>query len=282
LIKVFKGSAEIHNYLLDLKKQGKKSGFVPTMGALHQGHLSLIKKCHQENDVCITSIFVNPTQFNEKKDFENYPRLLEEDILKLKNNNCQVVFIPTEEEIYPDKDYHKTIIDLGNINKVLEGRHREGHFDGVVTIVKKLFEIIVPDLAYFGQKDFQQYLVIKKIITAFGFNIKLVLCPTIREKDGLAMSSRNLLLTPMQRAIAPKIYETLTMAGKLLKTKAVEEVKTWAEKKLSGDDLMQLEYFELVDPETLAPVSGVVGNEGVLICAAVKTGNIRLIDNILV
>jgi pantoate--beta-alanine ligase len=266
----------------EIKNNDSSIGFVPTMGALHEGHLSLISRCKQENNVCISSIFVNPTQFNDKNDFDKYPRLLEEDLKKLETTGCDYVFSPTEESIYPNKDYRKISIDLGYTAGVLEGEHRPGHFDGVVTIVKKLFDLVQPDTAYFGQKDYQQCLVIKKMIAYYQYDIKLILCEIIREPDGLAMSSRNRLLNQEERSLAPIIFETLSMAKKLLKEKDIGEVKDWAINTFRTKKLINFEYFEIVDADSLKPINSLYEADSIIICTAMKIGNIRLIDNLFV
>lgn len=268
--------------LCDLKKSGLQIGFVPTMGALHEGHLSIIRQCKHENDICVASIFINRTQFNDKNDFDKYPRIVEADIKKLEEAGCDIVFTPDEEEIYPRNDFSKTIIDLGYTGTVLEAAHRPGHFDGVVTIVHKLFEIVQPHKAYFGQKDYQQCQVVKKMTEHFKSDIRLVFCETVREKDGLAMSSRNMLLNPDERNLAPIIYRTLSMAKKLLMEKSIAEVKDWAQNTLRRENLINFEYFEIVDADTLKPIISLNEAEHIIICTALKIGNTRLIDNIIV
>ena len=273
---------ELKTYISELKKKDFHIGFVPTMGALHEGHLSIIRKCKQENDICVASIFINPTQFNDKKDFEKYPRLLEEDVKKLDSAGCDIVFTPNAEEMYPGNDYSKTIIDLGHIGHIMEAAHRPGHFDGVVTIVKKLFDMVQPHSAYFGQKDYQQCQVVKSLISNFEYDIKLILCETVREFDGLAMSSRNMLLNEHERKLAPIIYETLSMAKKLLKEKSITDIKIWAADIFGRENLINFEYFEIVDADSLKPINYLEQAEHIIICTAMKIGNIRLIDNLFV
>jgi pantoate--beta-alanine ligase len=282
MVKILSNKLSVVEAINSSKKKGFKTGFVPTMGALHQGHLSLIKMCKNNGEVCFSSIFVNPTQFNDPEDFQKYPRTLDEDIQILADSGCDYVYIPEIHELYPDGQDKIIKIELGHLAQVLEAKSRPGHFDGVITIVKKLFDIFVPDSAYFGQKDYQQYLVIKKMTELFNLSIKLNLCPVIREKDGLAMSSRNRLLTPEERQIAPVIYRTLYEASKSLKIKSLIEIKNKAEKRLRAYNLVNVEYFEILDAETLLNINFLEDANKILICTALKIGKIRLIDNILV
>jgi pantoate--beta-alanine ligase len=282
LIKQISQVAELKSSVFEFKKKHLQLGFVPTMGALHEGHLSLIRQCKKENDICISSIFINPTQFNDKKDFEKYPRLIQSDIDKLDKEGCDIVFTPSDDDIYPGKDYSKIIIDLGYNGNVMEAAQRPGHFDGVVTIVKKLFDLVEPDKAYFGQKDYQQCQVIKSIIEYFGYDIKLKLCETLRESDGLAMSSRNILLNKEERQLAPVIYDTLVMAIKLLNERSVRDVKDWAINLFKTKKLVNFEYFEIVDADSLKPINFLYDADRIIICTAMKIGNIRLIDNMFV
>jgi pantoate--beta-alanine ligase len=282
LIKQISQRNELITYIAELRKNDLQIGFVPTMGALHEGHLTLIELCKQENDICISSIFINPTQFNDQKDFEKYPRVVDEDVKKLDSTGCDIVFTPNDDDIYPGNDYSKIIIDLGYLGRVLEAKHRPGHYDGVVTVVKKLFDLVQPYTAYFGQKDYQQYLVIKKLIAHFNYDIKLILCDTVRESDGLAMSSRNRLLNQNERKLAPIIFATLSMAKKLLKEKSIADVKEWSVNSFRRENLINFEYFEIVDADSLKPINSLHNADCMIICTAMKIGNIRLIDNILV
>ena len=282
MIKVIKNKIEIQETVKLLKENGKVTGFVPTMGALHAGHISLIEKCKSENDITIASIFVNPAQFNEKKDFKKYPRTVDNDIKMLEKAGCDIVFAPKEKEIYPKRKIDLVKIDLSNLDDKLEGKYRPGHFDGVVTIVKTLFDCIAPHRAYFGQKDFQQLLVIKRLIEEMNFNIEIINCPIVREKDGLAMSSRNRLLKIAERKIAPQIYESLKKAEKLLNYKFVNEIKTLAKDFLEKNDLIEFEYFEIMDAKKFIEVKSINQTKSIVICTAVRIGKIRLIDNIIV
>ena len=203
---------ETRKFLSVFRKQGKSIGLVPTMGALHEGHLSLIDASLRSNDITVISIFVNPTQFNDRKDFEKYPRDLDKDLELIRLKGCDLVFAPSEEEIYPEKDTR--VFDFGTLDKYMEGKYRPGHFNGVAQIVSRLFDIIEPDRAYFGEKDFQQLVIIKNLVQQLNLPVEIVPCPIIRESDGLAMSSRNRLLTPEQRKSASKISKVLLTGQK--------------------------------------------------------------------
>jgi pantoate--beta-alanine ligase len=280
-MKLIKSNNSLKNELADLRRQQKKIGFVPTMGALHAGHLSLIEKSIKENDITVISIYVNPTQFNEKSDFDKYPRTIEDDLVKLGELKPDIVFAPEHDNMYPE-GFEKISIDLGNVTNVLEGKHRPGHFDGVVTIVKKLFDVVEPHLAYFGQKDFQQYLVIKKMVEYFNLPLTIIRCPIIREKDGLAMSSRNVRLNDSERKIAPVLYQQLLAAKNLLDKMPADEIKEKAKSELKKHSQISFEYFEILDANNLNSINNISEAKEILICVALKIGQIRLIDNILV
>ena len=280
-MKLIKSNNSLKNELADLREKQKKIGFVPTMGALHTGHLSLIEKSKKENDITVVSIYVNPTQFNEKSDFDKYPRTLEDDLIKLNELKPDIIFAPENDNMYPE-GFEKISIELGNVANVLEGKHRPGHFDGVVTIVKKLFDIVEPHVAYFGQKDFQQYLVIKHMVNYFNLPIKIVKCPIVREKDGLAMSSRNVRLNDSERKIAPVLYQQLLTAKNLLDKIPVDEIKEKAESELKKHGQISFEYFEILNANNLNSINDISDAKEILICVALKIGQIRLIDNILV
>lgn len=273
----FEGKREL-SLFLKTKKDTASTGFVPTMGALHAGHISLIETAKRENNFVVCSIFVNPTQFNDKKDLEKYPRTLELDLEKLREANCDVVFIPSVAEMYPEEETPFEL-SFGALEEVMEGRFRPGHFKGVAMIVDKLFQAVHPDNAYFGEKDFQQLAVVTELSKRKHKNIRIVPCPTKRETDGLAMSSRNTLLSKEERKIAPVIYQTLSMVkdkrGKILP----EELKQWAFEHLAMNKLIQPEYFEIVDSLTLQAVSVWSAEKKIRACVAVKLGNVRLIDN---
>ena len=277
-MKILKSAEILTGEIVNLKSQDKSIGFVPTMGALHQGHLSLIDYASRDNDIVIVSIFVNPTQFNDKDDYNRYPRILEKDIEKLKKVKCDFVFSPEENEMYPEEDNRE--FDFGKLDKIMEGEHRPGHFRGVALIVSKLFEIVKPHKAYFGEKDFQQVAIIKHITKQLGFNIEIVSCPIIREKDGLAMSSRNILLSKHQRANVSLISKTLFEAKEMSKKMTVSETKIWVIRTINNNQYMDVEYFEIVDGSNLDPIKDWGQVEEKVGCIAVHVGNIRLIDNI--
>ena len=277
-MQVIEKKQELIELVNRLKKDGKSIGLVPTMGALHEGHLSLVSKCVKDNDICIASIFVNPTQFNNPKDFLTYPRDLDKDVNNLASAKCDYVFAPAVEDIYPEPDTRE--FDFGYIDSVMEGANRPGHFNGVGQIVSKLFEIVNPDLAYFGMKDFQQVAVINKLVEIISSDVKIVKCPIIRELDGLAKSSRNMLLTDEHRKNAPIIHATLTKAITFADEKSVQEVKNWVVKEINSNPLFSVEYFEIVDDTELTPVTEWSANKGIVGCITVQAGNVRLIDNI--
>jgi pantoate--beta-alanine ligase len=259
-------------------KAGHSIGFVPTMGALHEGHLSLVEESRKANDITVCSIFVNPIQFNNKKDLEKYPRNLKEDLDLLQSAGCDYVFTPGEKEIYPDGS-PELEMNFGTLDKVLEGKFRPGHFKGVAIIVKKLLEIITPDHAYFGNKDYQQLLVIRHLVSALRLPVKIHACPTFREPDGLAMSSRNLRLTIGEREMASMIYKTLCKVKQKAGHIPVKELRQWAIKKINSNPAFSVEYFEIVDKYDLHILESWKEKENALACTAVFLGDVRLIDN---
>ncbi|MDX1829708.1 MAG: pantoate--beta-alanine ligase [Lutibacter sp.] len=260
-------------------KKDLSIGLVPTMGALHQGHLSLIKQAVLENDVVVVSVFVNPTQFDKKEDLDNYPNTLENDLSLLESVNCDIVFTPNPKEIYGNNIISENF-DFDGLEFQMEGKFRKGHFNGVGTIVKRLFEIITPTNAYFGEKDFQQLQIIKKLVEKFNLQVNIIPCEIFRESDGLAMSSRNVRLTEKHRLAAPFIYKTLLNAKELFGTKNVEEVIKWVENEFKNHPLLELEYFEIADEKTLNPIKKVISGQKYRAFIAVFAGEIRLIDNI--
>lgn len=276
---VFKLAKALHNYLEKEKKQGKNIGFVPTMGALHEGHISLIHTSQTENNLTVCSIFINPTQFNNAEDFRLYPVTIEEDIEKLMSAGCTVLFLPPVSEIYPEGSMKK-VYELGSIETVLEGFYRPGHFQGVCQVVDRLLEIVMPHNLYMGQKDFQQCMVIKKLleITGKGKSMKLVINPTIRETDGLAMSSRNLRLNPEEKALATSIYNELSTIKARLKSESLEVLKKQAEEHLQqkGFSIDYVEIARVSDLETASDIS-----QPLVALVAASIGQIRLIDNML-
>lgn len=275
---VVEKAAELTAKVKEIKQQGLKVGFVPTMGALHMGHISLIKKSIAENDVTIASIFVNPTQFNDKQDLANYPRMLDKDLKILEENGCNLVFAPSEAEMYPETDTR--IFDFGNLDKVMEGKHRPGHFNGVAQIVSKLFAVVNPHNAYFGEKDFQQVAIIKKMVAVLNLDVHIVSCPIVRETDGLAMSSRNLLLSKVQREQAPAIYKALNESTKFINSKSVEDVKKFVVEAINNNSELEVEYFDIVNDLSLESITSWTDPGNKAGCIAVKVGKIRLIDNI--
>ncbi len=260
------------------KGAGKTIGFVPTMGALHRGHLSLLHACKEQNDISVVSIFVNPTQFNDQDDLKNYPRNLTNDLILLRKEKCNLVFCPDEKEMYPVPDTRK--FDFGGLDRIMEGLHRPGHFNGVAQIVTRLLDIIIPHRIYLGMKDFQQIAIIRKVIHDFGYPAEVVTCPTVREDDGLALSSRNMLLSKEQRQIAEVIPRTLFEAKELMATGKVSELKKTVIDKINNNPELNVEYFEIVDKKNLQPVKDFSQKGDKIGCIAVKIGNIRLIDNV--
>jgi pantoate--beta-alanine ligase len=277
-MKILHCISEVKNVLEGGRKDGKNVGFVPTMGALHEGHISLIRKCKAENGVCVASIFVNPTQFNDKKDLERYPRTLEKDCIMLEKEGCDIVFAPSEEEMYPEPDTR--VFHFGRIAEVMEGACRPGHFNGVAQIVSKLFDAVNPDNAYFGEKDFQQVAVIREMVRQLDCKVNIVACPICRETDGLALSSRNALLTPEQRQIAPVIARTLKESCNFAPAKTVDEVKKWVCDTLHAAPQLRVEYYEIVDGKTLESIDDWNDTDEPVGCITVFCGEVRLIDNI--
>ncbi len=264
---------------LDALNSDKSIGLVPTMGALHEGHSSLVEKATGENDIVVVSIFVNPSQFNDPADLEEYPRTLDRDLELLQALKTDLVFVPSVMEMYPEKDHRN--FDLGNLDRVMEGKHREGHFNGVARIVTRLFEIIHPARAYFGQKDFQQLVIVRHLTDTLNMNLEIVACPIIREEDGLAMSSRNIRLSRDERKLAPFIYVTMRLAREKRGSHSPAEIITWVTSQFEAQPLLQLEYYEIVDGTELRPVTDWEEDGLKVGCLAVQLGEIRLIDNLI-
>lgn len=262
------------------KSLGFSVGFVPTMGALHLGHLSLIEQAISENNKVVCSIFVNPTQFNDPKDLENYPIQIENDLVLLKEVGCDLVFTPTKTDMFP-KGEEVIKFNINGLDNVMEGTHRQGHFDGVCTIVSKLFELVQPKNAYFGQKDFQQLIIIRQLNNIQKFNINIVGCPTIREKNGLAMSSRNVLLSSREREIAAEIYRVLLEAKAQFPSSSINSLKLFVEAEFNAVPEFSIDYVEIAHAQTLQSLHNLEKNEPAVLCVAVFLGSIRLIDNIL-
>ncbi len=276
-MKLIKTIKELQEQLNKLRKRGT-IGFVPTMGALHAGHLSLVEKAMNENDGVVVSIFVNPTQFNDASDLKRYPRNLGADLKMLEPTGCDLVFAPEPEENSPEPDTRN--FDFGEMEQVMEGVHRPGHFKGVAQVVSKLFEVVKPDRAYFGQKDFQQLAIIKKLVGMLNMDIEIVSCSIVREESGLAMSSRNELLNSMERKNAALIYKTLSEVKKQSREKSVYELKKWVTETINKNPFLDVEYFEVVDEENLKPLENRNSNSKKVGCIAVFCGKTRLIDNI--
>ncbi|AQG80651.1 pantoate--beta-alanine ligase [Spirosoma montaniterrae] len=276
---VFETISAIRQYLAS-SQTVQSVGFVPTMGALHEGHTTLIETARRENDIVVSSIFVNPVQFNNADDLARYPRTLEQDCQRLDAVGCDVVFAPPVAEMYPEPPALK--LNFGELETVMEGAMRPGHFNGVGIVVAKLFNVVQPHRAYFGQKDLQQVAVIRRLIRDLSFPVELIRCPTVREADGLAMSSRNRNLTPAERAQAPAIYQALTLAHDLMhEGQSVAHAKAAVEDFFSQKPSFRLEYVEIANADTLQPASEVLAPGQTAVCIAAHLGKVRLIDNLV-
>lgn len=277
-MQVFKHKKELSDHIGQLRRQGKTIGFVPTMGALHEGHLSLMEKARKENDVLVVSIFVNPIQFNNKSDLQVYPRNLEADKKRLESVPCDLLFVPTEEEMYPEPVTEK--YDFGELETVMEGAFRPGHFKGVAVVVKRLFDIVMPHRAYFGEKDFQQLTIIKKLVAMEKLPVQIIPCPIVREANGLAMSSRNERLTADQRQEAAFIFKTLQTAKKRKGDICPSPLKQMVYNLFDANKHLRLEYFEIADELTLKPITAWSQSNGMIAFVAAWMGEVRLIDNL--
>ena len=275
-MKIVGSIAELQKCVTEAKAAGKQVGFVPTMGALHKGHVSLVKKSVEENGYNVVSIFVNPTQFNDKNDLLKYPRMLAEDSQMLAATGCDLIFAPTEDEMYPEPDTR--VFEFGSLATVMEGQFRPGHFNGVAQVVSKLFDAVKPDNAYFGEKDFQQLAIIRQMVRDLNLLVKVHACPIVRENDGLAMSSRNLRLTAEQRAQAPLIQKILVESSNMIEKHNVDEIKQYVIESLNHIDVFDVEYFDIVDGDTLQSVTSWDESSFIVGCIAVYCGDIRLID----
>ena len=277
---VYHKVVELQNALFPLRKQGKKIGLVPTMGALHAGHASLVERSVRENDVTVVSVFVNPTQFNDKNDLRNYPRTLESDCELLEKVGADFVFAPSVEEMYPTPDNRH--FEYPPVSTVMEGAHRPGHFNGVCQVVSRLFYITRPQRAYFGEKDWQQIAVVKAMVKALSLGVEIVECPIVREEDGLAKSSRNTLLSPDERAIAPTIFKALSESVEYAKNHTIGETHDKVVSDINAVEGLEVEYFSIVDGNTLQDVSSWDDSQYVVGCITVYCGKtpIRLIDHI--
>jgi pantoate--beta-alanine ligase len=279
-MKVIKSPEEIQRYCKSARASGKTVGFVPTMGFFHEGHLSLMRRCVSENDLCVVSIFVNPTQFGPSEDYENYPRDFHRDALMAEKMGVDVIFHPDPGDIYPPG--YATYVNVERLTEKMCGSSRPGHFRGVTTIVTKLFNLVLPDKVYFGQKDAQQSIVIKRMVKDLNFDIDVVVIPTIRESDGLAMSSRNRYLNPEERQAALVLIKSLNLAKKLIKSgqRNSAEIINSMRDMIGSEPLARVDYISIVDANTLADLDEIEGET--LIALAVYVGKTRLIDNILV
>ena len=277
-MKVVNSIKELRENLSQERLEKRSIGLVPTMGALHAGHISLVERCVRENDVCVVSVFVNPTQFNDKHDLETYPRTLEADCALLEAAGCHYVFAPSVEEMYPEPDLR--VFNLGRVAEVMEGAMRPGHFNGVAQVVSKLFYIVEPDNAYFGEKDFQQIAVIRAMVKQLNIPVKINACPIKREADGLALSSRNTRLTPELRQKAPLIARTLKESTTFAPGKSVQEVIDFVVNTINADPDMRVEYYEIVDGNTLEAIKDWSETDYPVGCITVFCGEVRLIDNI--
>ncbi len=277
-MKTFSSIKKTISYLEQKKIALNSIGFVPTMGALHEGHMALMRRAREENDLLVVSVFVNPVQFNNTEDLKKYPRTPKEDAKKLESVQCDVLFAPDVTEMYPEKVTVQ--YDFGGLDKMMEGAFRPGHFNGVAVVVKKLLDIIHPDRAYFGEKDFQQLAIIKKLVAMESIPVEIIPCPIVREPDGLAMSSRNSLLSSKEREIAPFIYKTLQEAKHRRNHICANPLRQMIINTFESNEHFRLEYFDIVDDKTLLPVNSWNDKVGTIACVAVWLGSVRLIDNI--
>ena len=278
---VFTTVGQLRAFTEGSRQAGRRLGLIPTMGALHEGHLQLVRAATADCDDVVASIFVNPTQFNNPDDLRLYPRLPEQDTALLAGAGCTALFMPTVEEVYPQPTVLR--FDFGPLERVMEGAHRPGHFNGVATVVSKLFHMARPHAAYFGQKDFQQVAIVRQLIADLSFDLELVVAPTVREADGLAMSSRNRRLSPEARAVAPLIHQVLQAAAQQVRQGvAPTQVQTQALAALAQKPQFTPEYFEVADAQTLQPLAAYEAGRAVVLCVAAHLGGVRLIDNVVV
>ncbi|MFR9650856.1 MAG: pantoate--beta-alanine ligase [Rikenellaceae bacterium] len=274
---VVNGVATLAAELNNLRTKGSV-GFVPTMGALHQGHMELVRRAREQNDVVVVSIFVNPTQFNDPNDLESYPRTLEADCAMLEQEGVDIVFAPSVKEVYPEPD--ERIFDLGGVDQGMEGAHRPGHFNGVAQVVYRLFEMVQPTRSYFGEKDFQQVAVIRELLKSMTLQMEIVTVPIVREDTGLAMSSRNRLLEAQYLEVAPLIYGAMSEATSMVEQMSVEQVQRWVVNRINQTGLLEVVYFEIVDALTMSPIVEWGDADIAQGCIAVQAGSVRLIDNV--
>ena len=274
-----KTTKDLKGRLESFRLSGESVGLVPTMGCLHAGHLSLVSFAVSENQNVVVSIFVNPTQFNDQKDLERYPRNLDADVKLLEKTGCHIVFAPDINEVYPEPDYRK--FNFGNLETEMEGKYRPGHFNGVAQVVSKFFEMVKPNKAYFGLKDFQQLAIIKNMVKQLESPVEIIACPIVREESGLAMSSRNELLSAEERKNAALIFETLFKAKELGYQKSVQELKKWIEDNINKNKFLTVEYADIVDDKKLQPIESWNEKNTKVACVAAYCGKVRLIDNIV-
>lgn len=278
-MEIIRAASELKTRIAALKDAGKVIGFVPTMGALHEGHLSLVKEAADHSDVVVMSIFVNPNQFNNASDLERYPRDLQKDAALLEGTACELLFVPSVKEVYPEPD--QRVFDFGDLDKVMEGKFRPGHFNGVAQVVSRLFDLVAPHKAFFGEKDFQQLAVVRAMVRQLNYPVEIVPCPIVREADGLAMSSRNMLLSTLQRKNAPQIALTLSESCNFTATHSVAETKQQVVDAINAVPELEVEYFEIVDGNSLQAVGSWEESSYVVGCIAVFAGEVRLIDNVI-
>ncbi len=280
-MKLITSVAELQDLMAAMKSANKTIGFVPTMGALHDGHLQLVKRAVEENDTCVVSVFVNPTQFNDKNDLEHYPRTLEKDAALLKGVGCGVVFAPRAEDFYSEEEMNSTFkFNFGGLDEVMEGKFRPGHFNGVVQVVSKLFKAVNPTRAYFGEKDFQQLAIIRRMVDVMNFDVEIVGCPILREESGLAMSSRNGLLSVEERELAADISKVLKESVQFVTMTSVDQLREATIAAINNRDGLEVEYFDIVDGKTLQNVNSWDDAPYIVGCITVYCGKVRLIDNI--
>ena len=270
--------ADLQKKIAEIRTNGGTVGLVPTMGALHNGHLELVKRCVAENSICVVSVFVNPTQFNDKNDLLHYPRTLDADCKLLESAGCAIAFAPEVEEMYPVEDTR--VFNLGAVAEVMEGKYRPGHFNGVAQIVSKLFDAVQTDRAYFGEKDFQQIAVIRSMVKLLNYPVEIVACPIVREDDGMALSSRNLRLTPEQRKNAVSISQTLFKSRTFAEQHSVAETIDYVVNTLNSVPDLDVEYFEIVNGNTLLSVNDWSDSDYIVGCITVYCGEVRMIDNV--
>ena len=276
-----KSIAELEQYIANLRNENKTIGFVPTMGALHEGHLQLVRRAVAENDVAVVSVFVNPTQFNDKNDLAKYPRTLEADAALLESVGCMAVFAPEANEFYTEEEMNSTFqFDFAGLDEVMEGKFRPGHFNGVVQVVSKLFRLVKPTRSYFGEKDFQQLAIIRHMVRTMGFDVEIVGCPIVREESGLARSSRNMLLSEAERVVAANIHAVLKESTSFYSMTTVQELHDATIAAINRHEGLEVEYYDIVNGDTLQSIEKWEDADYVVGCITVYCGSVRLIDNI--